>query len=259
VKVEVKKAAQVQVKIIEKMVVPVAPDVRAGGAVPAANLEQMTRQMTQQLSPILRVELRWLTSAADPTPAQRREIAIEGGRTLKEIAGTMAGNRNGVNQAVRVAAINDPRKAIHDSIEAASRAKLSPEQFARYREEMERKARDRREVAVLNLVAKLDGLLALGVEQRAKLCDSLRSHWDDRAYPSLEILVVYDAYFPNISDSHIGPILTEEQQKIWQGVQKINFAQIRNNTFFNNGQAIGLADEDEDEDVKAALAEESKK
>jgi hypothetical protein len=259
VKVEVgKKAAQVQVKIIEKKAEVLAP-ARVVGAVPAANLEQLTRQMTQQFRPILRVELRWLTSAADPTPAQRREIAIEAGKTLKELARNMVGNRNGVNQAVRVAAINDPRKIIHDSIEAASRARLSPEQFARYKAEMERKAQDRREVAMLNLVAKLDGLLSLSVEQRAKLCDSLRSNWDDRTYPSLEILVMYDAYFPIIPGLQLDSLLTEEQRRIWQGVQKINFAQIRSNTFFNNSQALGLADEDEDEDVKAALAEETKK
>jgi hypothetical protein len=124
---------------------------------------------------------------------------------------------------------------------------------------MEKKAQIRNEIVMLNLVAKLDGLLALGVEQRARLCDSLRSHWDEWARPSLETLALYDAYLPNIPDSLVNPFLTEEQRRIWQGAQKVNFAQIRNNTFLNNGQTIVLADEDEDEDVKAALAEEVKK
>jgi hypothetical protein len=261
VKVEVgKKEAPVQAKTVEKRAVIAAPAVRAVGAVPAANLEQMTRQMTQQLRPILRVELRWLTSAADPTPAQRREIAIEGGRALKEVAAYMAGIRNGVNMIGRAGpAINDPSKVIHDAIEVASRAKLSPEQFARYQAEMERKVRDRNEVVMLNLVAKLDGLLALGVDQRARLCDSLRSHWDEWARPSLETLTLYDAYFPTIPDSLVNPFLTEEQRRIWQRAQKINFAQIRNAAFLNGIQNIALADDDEDEDVKAVLAEETKK
>ena len=259
-KVEVRKRAiPAQVKTVEKKARVVVPD----GVVevrPAANLDQITKQMIEQLRPILRVELRLLTSAADPTPAQRREIAIEGGRTLKEVAGNMVGVRKGLNQAGRaVPAVTDPRKLIHDSIEAASRAKLSEEQFARYLKEIERKAQDRREVVMLNLVANLDKLLFLSVEQRTKLCESLRSHWDERTYPSLEMLVMYDAYFPNIPDRHISPILTEEQQKIWRGVQKINFASIRNSNFFNNGLAIGPADDEEDADVTAALAAEVKK
>ena len=259
-KVEVRKEAiPVQVKTVEKKVRVVAPD-GVVEARPAANLDQITKQMIEQLRPILRVELRLLTSAADPTPAQRREIAIEGGRTLKEVAGNMVGARKGLNQAGRaVPAVTDPRKLIHDSIEVASRAKLSEEQFARYRKEIERKAQDRREVVMLNLVANLDKLLFLSAEQRTKLCESLRSNWDDRAYPSLEMLVMYDAYFPNIPDRHISPILTEEQQKIWRGVQKINFASIRNSNFFNNGLTIGPADDEEDADVTAALAAEAKK
>ena len=260
VKIELRKEViAVPAKIVTKDARAVAPD-RLVEAVPAADLDQMTRQMIQQLRPTLRVELRLLTSAADPTPTQRREIAIEGGRALKEVAGNLVGVRRGLNQAGRaVPVIPDPRKPIHAAIEAASRAKLSPEQFARYQKEMERKAQDRREVVILNVVANLDKLLALDAEQRAKLCDSLRSHWDDRVYPSIEMLAIYEAYSPNIPDQQVSPILTEEQRKIWRGAQKINFASIRNSNFFNNGVAVALEDDDEDADEKAALAEEVKK
>jgi hypothetical protein len=236
--------------------------VAPGAAFPAGNLEQMNRQMIQQLRPILRTELRLLTSVADPTPTQRTEIAIEAGRTLKEVAGKMAGFQNNLNQGVRtVLASTEPRKQIRDAIEASAKSKLSPEQFARYRKELDGKIQDRREAVVLNLVANIDKLLALSTEQRARLCDSFRSHWDDRDYPTLELSVTYDAYFPSIPDQHIGPILTEEQRKIWRGVRKINFSALRNSNVINNnnGRAIGPDEDEEDADVKAALAEEAKK
>ena len=46
--------------------------------------------MVQQLRPIFRAELRFLTSAAGPSASQRREIAVEGGRKLKETAVKLA-------------------------------------------------------------------------------------------------------------------------------------------------------------------------
>src|SRR6202020_2392481 len=106
------------------------------------------------------------------------------------------------------------------------KTKLSPEQFGRYQKEMEARANDQKEVLVLNMVANIDKLLFLNSDQRERLCSSLQSHWDERAFPTLETLVIYEAYFPVIPDQAISPILTEEQKKIWRGAQKINFSSI---------------------------------
>ncbi len=146
---------------------------------------------------------------------------------------------------------DDPRR---DQRPPPGGAKLNPEHFARYQKELGRRTKDYREATMLNLVANLDKLLILSTEQREKLCESLLTNWDERTYPTLENLVTYEAYYPLIPDQHLNSILTEDQRKIWRGAQKLNFGSIRNFNVVMNG-----VQEEEDEDVKAALAEEVKK
>ena len=118
---------------------------------------------------------------------------------------------------------------------------------------------------MLNIVANLDKLLDPQAPSKRlnKLFDSLLSHWDERIYPSPDLLLTYEAYFPTIPDQYLTPILNEDQRKIWRGAQKLNFTSIRNNNFFffNNMQMNNPPGnvEIEDEDEKVALAEVPKK
>jgi hypothetical protein len=260
-----KKAEQAPAKAVAKeaavvtrqvMAVPLAPMIVQAQP---ANAEAMAQQFIPQFRPILKVELRVLTKSSEPSPTQRREIALEGGKALKQAAVKMAEVQLGLNNLNRgLNGYPDPRKMIRDAMEATAKEKLSPEQFGRYQKELERRAKDYREATMLNLVANLDKLLILSADQRDKLGESLLANWDDRTYPTLENLVTYEAYYPMIPDQHLNSILTEEQRKIWRGAQKLNFGSIRNFNFFNNGMVNGVVEE-EDEDVKAALADEVKK
>jgi len=252
-RVEVKKAEAQVGKAVDVLIQKQAV------AIDARNPAVIDQNTLGQLSPIFRLELRTLTSVAAPTPAQRREIAIEAGRGVKELARNLAAINNGNRPVGRaVSARSDPRKLIHDSVAAAAKSKLTPEQFIRFQAESEQKTQDRREVVLLNIVAKIDQLLILSPDQRGKLQESLRAQWDDRIYPQIEMLVTYDAYFPAIPDAQIRPILTDAQRKVWQDVQKINFGTIRMANGFNNAAFQANPPGDEDADVKAALADEVK-
>ena len=268
--------APVQVQVQGKAQIQFLPPGLVNGL--GVDVEQAVRNMVLRLGPILRVEMRYLTLAADPTPEQRREIAVEAGQTLKDYARTVSGGgqgnvaapappgaANGVMvpaQQVMIKRVattrGEPRKLIHDAIEAAAKAKLSPEQFTRYQAELDRKTRDRREAVLVNIVAKLDQLLSLGEDQRDKLQDVLRSHWDDRNFPTVESITQYEQYYPVIQDPLILPILTDGQQKIWRNAQKINFASVRNNNQFVGNQFVNDDDLARDADLKAALAPEVK-
>jgi hypothetical protein len=233
---------------------PAAP----GGAVAAeANLEPMIAQTTQQLRPLLRTELRFLSSASEPSPTQRREIALEGARAAKDAAKKVASVQNALqNGGWNGGTIPDARKLIREGLQGAAKARLSPEQFARYQEELDLKAKDQRKAITLNLVANLDRLLFLSNEQREKIGEALLSHWDERTFPTLENLANYETYFPVLPDRYIAPILNDAQRNTWNGVQKVTFGQSFNFQF-NNGVGNDPADEDEDE--KAAMAEVEKK
>jgi len=252
-RVEVKKAEARVGKAVDVLIQKQAV------VIDALNPAVIDQGILGQLRPIFRLELRTLTSVAAPTPAQRREIAIEAGRGVKELARNLAAINNGNRPMGRlVSARSDPRKLIHDSVATAAMSKLTPEQLTRFQAESERKTQDRREVVLLNIVAKIDQLLILSPDQRGKLQESLRAQWDDRTYPQIEMLVTYDAYFPAIPDAQIRPILTDAQRKVWQDVQKINFGTIRMANGFNNGAFEAFQPGDEDADVKAALADEVK-
>jgi hypothetical protein len=243
--------------------------------VPMANGPAPAAVSINQLRPTFQMELRLLTSAAQPTPSQRREIALEAGRTLKLYLGS-AGNINvnngaAVNQAVRIninngaavnqvqvarlgATLNDPRRLVRQHLELAAWSKLSNVQSARYRTELDRKERARREVVVFNVVTTLDKHLGLNAQQREKICESLLEHWDDRDYPAIVTAVDYDKYVAIVPPLYIGPILTDEQRKVWAGLRKVHLATVRGLEPANQALAIEVED-DEDEDAKAALAE----
>ena len=252
--VEAKK--EVRLEAVGKMV-----RVPGGQVVPLFNPAQQARQVIQQLRTTFRAELRLMTSAANPSPALRTEVAVEAGKAVRELAAKLAGNRNAANGVV-INRLNspalDPHKQVRDAVLAAAREKLSPEQFDRYGEELKRKAEIRREAAVLNLVANIDRLLSLDPTQRNLLAEQFQAHWDERDYPTLEQSIIYDAYFPSIPDPHILPILSAPQREIWRAARKINFSALRTSNVVNTNPAVDANPDEEDPDVKAALDEEEK-
>lgn len=102
----------------------------------------------------------------------------------------------------------------------AAKAKLPPEQFARYEAELQKRTKDQRHAIAVNLVANMDRLLYLSPEQREKLEGSFLEKWDEHLFPSLENVINYEQYFPNIPDQHITPLLTVDQQKAWRGTRR---------------------------------------
>ncbi len=247
-------APQIHLMIAQPAVaIPVAP----AGAGAAPDLGPLTKQMVQNLRPLFRAEMRFFSAACDPLPDQRRSIALEVGVALKDAARQLAEVQHALqNGGWRGGVIPDARKIIREAFENSAKAHLPAEKLARYRAELDGRKEDQRRAIALNLVANMDRLLVLGPDQRTRLADSLLEHWDERTFPTLENIANYEAYFPNIPDKHITPILSEAQRKAWQGAQKVTFGQSFN--FFNNN-GVQEEPEPQDEDEKAALAEEEVK
>lgn len=257
VEADPKAPAAARAKSKAVLLVPIA---QVPAQLAAARIEANHRQIARQLRPILRAEYGLLVSSVELTPDQRRGIALDGAQRLEEVAARMAGGRAGINQPGVGTPINyDPRPPIREAIEAAARVRLAPEAFALYVEQVRRKAEDRREAVVLNLIANIDRLLSLGEPQRVKLRESMLAGWDDRDFPSVEASIVYDSYFPSIPEQHILPILTEDQAKLWNAARKINFSAVRTVNFPLQGAALDLDDAIDDPDLKAALEPEGKR
>ena len=264
---------KVEEKVEEKVEVQVAPAkivervdkvmVKRGAVnaeLQAAQVQALAKQYIRTYQPILEMEMRFLSIAADPPADARREIAVEGAKALKDLAAKMPQGQvqrviiNGrvVNQSL------DPRKLIHEAVENTARAKLPAEKFASYKKELDARAHDQREAEVYHLVGTLDKLLILSGEQRQKLVDELRANWDEANYPNIETAVIYDGYYPMINAKYFNTILDDDQKKIWATATKISYASIRTNVNVQNFGPPNRGQESDDPDVKAALAEEVK-
>jgi hypothetical protein len=127
----------------------------------------------------------------------------------------------------------DPRKLITEGLSKSIKATLSAEQAARYQEELDKRIENRKQVALTNLVAKLDQDLVLTADQRGKLFQSLSKSWKDSWGQSLEMLFYGEHYFPSLPDNDVIPILNATQKEVWSGIPK------QNNVFWGwNGMAF---------------------
>jgi hypothetical protein len=213
------------------------------------------RQGILQVGPVLQRELHLLSKAAELTPSQKREVAVDAGRTLKDYVVHLA-TRTQANKPVMMAGVlRDPREIIRGHLKLAARAKLSDLQFSLYRDELERKARDRKEALLLNVVANFDKHLRLDADHRERLCEALRSGWNDQNYAVIESSPAYFVNLP-IYDKLISPVLTEDQKKAWRSMPRVLLTNIGNSELTGILRAIDLEKVGEDDDVKAALAEE---
>ena len=67
----------------------------------------------------------------------------------------------------------DPRRQIREGLAAAVKSQLSAELAARLQDEVAKRDASRKQLAVRNLVARLDHELVLSPDQRDKLAESL--------------------------------------------------------------------------------------
>lgn len=191
----------------------------AGRPVPA-NPAAQQRQFVQQLRPLLRVEYYFVKRVCDLTPEQRREIARAGELALRETARSpnLFGLR-AVHGPQTPADFPDPVKAIRESLAAAVKKHLTPEQAERYREETKRRDEHWRQLALRSLVAFMDQELLLTEEQRAAIGKSLADGWDGRWAPSLSSLENLQNFFPPIPESYVVPHLSVAQKAVWNSSQ----------------------------------------
>lgn len=211
--VEVKKREVQKVQVVGKAV--------AGQLV--VNMVPQVQQFTQQFRPILRAELHLVRTACELTEEQRKQVARKGEGILKDAATKYAESQQKMMQprrAGQAVSLPDPRALIQEGILASLKTHLPPEQLARYQEEIDERAVNRKQLAVQNLVAKLDQDLVLSAEQRDRLGESLSSTWNDAWGQSLQMFMNIDQFFPNIPDKYVLPILNETQKKVWRNIPK---------------------------------------
>jgi hypothetical protein len=234
---------------------PRAPAAAMKVAMPAVafNADGQIQQYMQQFRPILRAEYHLVRVVCHPTAEQRNEIARDGERTLREAARHYAEMMRRPMTVAQRAAL-DPRRQIREGLAKSVKDRLSGELAARYQDEIARRDASRKQLAVRNLVARLDRDLVLSPDQRDKVAESLTTHWDDSWCPTIEMLMYDYQYLPPIPDQYVARFLNDAQKTLWRGTPKFNG--------FWGGFGImgGIRVEDplEDEELRVAREEAAK-
>lgn len=199
-----------------------------------AQVQQWIPQFTQQYRPMLAPELNFIRQVCDLAPEQRPKIKAAGEAGVKAAVRKMAelqGRQMRGN--VRDNTSPDPRRIIREALAKALQETLTPEQMAKYTEEVTQRTALRKRAAILSVVARLDGTLCLTAEQRDKITASITSGWQDKWEQWLMLSVYGDQYFPMVPDQLVVSHLNAEQKSVWAGLQKVEFG------FFSRGGNVG--------------------
>lgn len=233
------------VKTIEKAVeveaVPAGAVLKIAGPMQVraanANLDPIIAQFLPQMMPMMRTELHLLLTVTEATPAQRKAIVADRDKAAREAAKKLAQSqqRRGGFHVVNEAA-PDPRKLVQEALADAAKAHLAPEQFDRYKAEVARRAEDHKNLAIGNILAKLDQDLILSPDQIETLRASLSKNWNPAWCQSLEMLMGGDQLFPAVPDSVVVPALNPKQKQVWQGTMRNNGVFWAGMTFMNQAE-----------------------
>ncbi len=205
-----------------------------------AAVKQFEQQYQRQIDQIYRTELHFIRLVCQPSRQDFQKLSddakVAKQKAIRKLA--LSQQRGGIVGQPPQA--RDPRHLIATQLAKVVRAHLSTEQAARYEAELQRREEALRQVAVLNIVAKLDKRLRLTADQRTDLQQVLADNWHD-SWGQTQLMMYENGYFPHLPVNKILPVLNETQQKAWHGVYKAG------NVFFgvNFGMVQGIEIEEE--------------
>ena len=189
-----------------------------------ANLENMVQQYMRQARPLVRAELIFVRKICELDVEHFRRINQDVEAEFKEVAKKLveAQQQGRVRVAGRVqtAQTVDGLSLLHEALASVMKKDLTPEQFARYQAEVEKRDARRKQSAVRYLVDAIDRDLFLSDQQRLQLTESLSSHWDQSWDLALEYQLYGNPFYPVGVDPYLTPFLDANQQKAWQGHQR---------------------------------------
>jgi hypothetical protein len=196
--------------------------------------EALKAQFAQQFAAVVATELAFVRATCEIPKDVRPKVRAAATDGLNAAAAKAAQFQREQMQAaqaqlgvVRRAALqpNDwpqPRRCVTEHLARALQENLPPEQFEGYTREIASREAARKSAAIGCVVARIDNLLRLSAEQRAKLVESLDRQWRT-GWENWIMIEHYDQrYVPEVPDAVLDGIATPEQKEVWKGCQKIN-------------------------------------
>lgn len=179
--------------------------------------EAVERGLAEQMRPFVFLEIRFAAAVCDLSKEERLAIAKRAKPMiddlardfLREEARKEAGVESNANRGI------DPERRLLAALRAIIKTQVSTDRWSRYEHEVQKRAADRRQSRVDNLVAALNRELILTPAQRQALRSLLIEEWKLEWNWSHEIYMDMEseACRPPIPERRIAPILSETQRK----------------------------------------------
>jgi hypothetical protein len=191
-----------------------------------ANLNPMIQQFTQQGRPMMRSEVLLVHSLYHLSKDQLKALVKGAEAGLETVAKEMAEHQQGgvPRVVVRGRSVANPdwAKRLEETIGVEFKKLLTPEQFARYQSEVDKRSAERKEMGLRFMVDAIDRELLLSPKQRDQLMTTLGPKWEGGWAMYLEYIMYGNNFFPQEVDRIVTPVLDETQKKVWQGAQKVS-------------------------------------
>ena len=179
----------------------------------------------RQARPLVRAELIFVRKICSLDMEHFRRINQDVEAEFKEVAKKLVEaqqqGRVRVVGRVQTSQTVDGLSLLHEALASVMKKNLTPEQYARYQAEVEKRDAHRTHSAVRYLVDAIDHDLFLSDQQRLQLTESLSSHWDQSWSTTLEYRLFGNQFYPTGFDPFVTPFLDATQKRIWQGHSKV--------------------------------------
>jgi hypothetical protein len=213
----------------------------------AGPLNPAEQQFFDRLKPLLTVEMALAERVCNLDADQRKALEDSGEDCAKKTAQQLASPQQqqiffgGGGGMIRVGGggairgrvvINGPagfngaapvfpktaRQLLDDNLAEIIKAKVSDAAFTSYSDELSKRAGQRRQMVVENIVAILDKKLVLTADQREAIGKSLLENLADNQMPQLQVFSSDGDAIPAIPENCLLPHLRQSQLTVWQSL-----------------------------------------
>lgn len=186
-----------------------------------AQIKQQAKQLEQLMQPVLRAELELIRAACgELSPEARRAILATGRDAATKAALGLATRQMNGDQGRKGF---DPRAEIREQLAGVVRKQASPEAFAAYDRERQRRGQRRAEAARVKTISRLDSQLELTAEQRGAIERDLEAGWQAAWNAVLDdhgMVVNGRPLAPDYCDAAVRPHLGDAQRRQWDEWRK---------------------------------------
>ncbi len=164
----------------------------------------------------LKIELLFARKACGLSDQEMQSLSRSSELAMKEVVRQLLiqERESETNQGPRLDESQLPRQA-PDVVSQVAECQLTPSQWAAFVAERQARTAQRKRVAILNLVTRLDADLRLSPGQRKQLSQLFETHWNEAWGHSLQSLTNEEKFMPPLPHNEVIAILSKTQWLAW--------------------------------------------